>query len=75
MQVKIGVADTTKIVELEIDSLDDLKSELKRAADEGGMAWFTDSKGRDVGIPSQKVAFVEVESDGGGTAVGFAPAV
>lgn len=75
MKVKIGVADTTKIIELEIADLDELKSELGRAVDEGGLAWFTDTKGRDVGIPAGKVAFVEVESERGGPAVGFAPAV
>ncbi len=75
MKVKIGVAESTKVVELEIDSLEDLKKELQELATEGGMAWFIDTKGREVGIPSGKVAFVEVEADEGGPAVGFAPAV
>ena len=75
MNVKIGVADSTKVVELDIDSLDELKAELQALATEGGIAWFTDTKGREVGIPAGKVAFVEVEVEEGGPAVGFAPAV
>lgn len=75
MKVRIGVAETSKVIELEVESLDELKTELSRAAEEGGLAWFTDARGRDVGIPADKVAFVEAESADGGPAVGFAPAV
>jgi hypothetical protein len=39
------------------------------------MAWFTDTKGRTVGIPATKVAYVEIEEDEDGPAVGFAPAI
>jgi hypothetical protein len=42
---------------------------------EGGLAWFTDTKGRVVGIPTRGVAFIEIEAMEGGPAVGFAPAV
>jgi hypothetical protein len=75
MNVRIGVAETSKVVEVEVESLDELKSELARAAEDGGLAWFTDTRGRDVGIPPDKVAFVEAESSEGGPAVGFAPAI
>ena len=75
MKVRIGVAETNKTVELEVASLDEFKAELERASLEGGLAWFTDTRGRDVGIPGDKVAFVEAESSDGGPAVGFAPAV
>lgn len=75
MKVRIAVAETTKIVELEVESLDEFKAELEKASQDGGLAWFTDTRGRDVGIPGDKVAFVEAESSDGGTAVGFAPAV
>ena len=42
--------------------------------DGGGLGWFTDSRGRSVGIPARNVAFIEMEDTEGSTAVGFAPA-
>jgi hypothetical protein len=40
---------------------------------DGGVVWFTDIKSRTVGIPSRGLAFVEIDTEGGGPAVGFAP--
>ncbi|HLF43318.1 MAG TPA: DUF3107 family protein [Acidimicrobiia bacterium] len=75
MRVRIGIADTDKLVEIEIDEVASFKEELERAVAAGELAWFTDSRGRTVGIPSRQVAFVEIEDTEGGPAVGFAPAV
>ncbi len=75
MKVRIGVAETSKVVELEVDDVDSFKSELERAVSEGGLAWFTDTKGGDVAIPGRSVAFVEIEASESSQAVGFAPAV
>ena len=51
------------------------QDEMERAVSDGGLAWFTDTKGRTVGVPAQSVAFVEIEAADGGPSVGFAPAV
>lgn len=75
MRVRIGIADTDKLVEIEIDDVPSFKEELERAVAANQLAWFTDSRGRTVGIPSSQVAFVEIEDTVGGPAVGFAPAV
>ena len=75
MIVRIGIADTDKLVELEIDDVKSFKKEIERAVAEGGLGWFTDSRGRTVGIPARNVAFIEVEDAEDGPAVGFAPAV
>jgi len=75
MRVRIGITDTNKVVELDVDDIEQFKSEMERAMDAGGLAWFIDTKGRDVGIPTRGVAFVEIEGADGGPAVGFAPAV
>jgi hypothetical protein len=72
MKVRIGVAETSKVVELEVDDVDSFKSELERAISEGGLAWFTDTSGGDVAIPGKSVAFVEIEASESGPAVGFA---
>jgi hypothetical protein len=52
MKVRIGIADTSKVVEIEIDDPETFRSEVERAMTEGGMAWFTDIKGRTVGVPT-----------------------
>ncbi len=75
MKVRIGIAETDKVVELEIDDEKSFKQELEKAVSAGGMGWFTDTKGRTVGIPARSVAFVEIEGEDKGPAVGFAPAV
>ena len=75
MKVRIGVADSSKTVEIEVEDLDAFKKELASAIGEGEMSWFTDVRGREVGIPAARVAYVEVESDRGSMSVGFAPAV
>ena len=75
MKVRIGIADADKLVEIEIDDVAAFKEELERALTGGELAWFTDSRGRTVGIPTRQVAFVEIDDNASGPAVGFAPAV
>lgn len=75
MKVRIGVADSSKVVELEIEDLKKFRQSIEDAVKGGGIAWFPDVKGREVGIPSGRIAYVEVESQDGAHAVGFAPAV
>lgn len=73
MNVRIGVADSPKLVELEIEDHKKFRQTVEAAVKEGGIAWFTDSKGREVGIPSGRIAYVEVDSPNGGRTVGFGP--
>lgn len=75
MKVRIGISNTDKLVELEVDDPKAFKNEMERAIGEGGLGWFVDSKGRTVGIPAGSVAFIEIEDAEGSTQVGFAPAV
>ncbi len=75
MIVRIGIAETDKVVELEIDEVKTFKKEIDKALEAGGVAWFTDSKGRSVGIPARSIAFVEIEDAETHPTVGFAPAV
>lgn len=74
MKVRIGIANTDKLVEIEIDDAEAFRKEMEKAVDGGGLGWFTDSRGRSVGIPARNVAFIEMEDTEGSTAVGFAPA-
>ncbi len=75
MKVRIGIANTDKLIEIEIEDVKAFKKEVERAVEEGGLGWFTDSKGRTVGIPARNVAFIELEDSSAGQAVGFAPTV
>lgn len=75
MKVRIGISDTDKLVELEVDDLDQFKRRIESGVDDGGVEWFTDSKGRTVGIPARRVAFIEIEDADSDRTVGFAPAV
>lgn len=74
MKVRIGISTTDKLLELEIDDADEFKKEMEAAVLEGAMGWFTDSKGRTVGIPARSVAFIEIDDNDTGHTVGFSPA-
>ncbi len=75
MKVRIGILETDKVVELEVEDAKSFKKEIERAVRDGDLAWFTDSKGRTVGIPARNVAFIELEDADAAQQVGFAPAV
>lgn len=75
MKVRIGIADTDKVIELEVEDASEFRSEMERAIEEESLAWFTDTKGRTIGVPTKRLAFVEIEGEEGARAVGFAPAV
>ena len=74
MKVRIGISTTDKLLEIEVEDADAFREEMERAVSEGGLGWFTDSKGRTVGIPARSVAFIEMEDTGDQRTVGFAPA-
>lgn len=75
MKVRIGISTTDKLIEIEIENPKAFKTEMERAVAEGGLGWFTDSRGRTVGIPARSVAFIEIEDTDDGHTVGFAPAI
>ena len=75
MKVRLGILNTDKLIELEVDDAKTFKEDIEKAVEEGGLGWFTDSRGRSVGIPVRNLAFVEIEDSGESQTVGFAPAV
>ncbi len=74
MKVRIGISTTDKLLELEIEDVKTFKSEMEDAIANDGVGWFTDSKGRSIGIPARSVAFIEIDDAGAERAVGFSPA-
>jgi hypothetical protein len=75
MRVRIGIAETGKVVEIDVDDVKAFQSDVERGVADGGVVWFTDIKGRAVGIPGRALAFVEIDAEGAGPAIGFAPSV
>jgi hypothetical protein len=75
MDVRIGVVHTPKELSLELDGSESDVSKAVEAALGGGVSvlWLTDSKGRKVGVPSDKIAYVEIDTDGAAKRVGFGP--
>jgi hypothetical protein len=73
--IRIGVIYTAK--EIEVDLGDDINrdeviTEIEQAiADETRVLWLTDKRGRRVGVPSAKVAYLEIDGSAEGRRVGF----
>lgn len=75
MEVRIGIVQTPKELEVELDEdvdrnqvLADIEAELARG---DGVLWLTDRRGRRVGVPTAKVAYVEVGAEAADRRVGF----
>ena len=75
MDVRIGVTYTPKELDLELGDdadADEVRSSVEAAL--GGHApvlWLTDKRGRSVGVPSEKIAYVEIGSPDDGRRIGF----
>jgi hypothetical protein len=75
MDVRIGVTYTPREIEVELGDDadgDKLVKDVEAALSKGSnMLWVTDRKGRRVGIPSDKVAYVEIGTPSEDRRVGF----
>jgi hypothetical protein len=75
VDVRIGVTYSAK--EIDIEMADDadrkkLRSQIEAAlADDGAVLWLTDRRGRDVGVPSEKIAYIEIGSSDSERRIGF----
>lgn len=79
MEIRIGVVHSLKELVIELDegkagektASDTVKALERSAANGGGLVWITDIRGRRVGIPTDKLAYVEIISDEENQHVGF----
>jgi hypothetical protein len=73
MEVRIGVIHTAKELTFETDAEPDaIISTLEDAIAKGAaLVWLEDGKGRKVGVPADKVGYVELVVDDGSRKVGF----
>ncbi len=75
MDVRIGIAQSVKELEVELPEetdrqkvIDEIDEVLARSE---GVLWLTDRKGRRVGVPVARVAYVEVGAPSAERRVGF----
>jgi hypothetical protein len=73
MEVRIGVVYSARELTVETDdSVDSVAAIIESAVGNGdSLLWLTDTKGRRIGVPVDKIAYVEVAADAGGRKVGF----
>lgn len=74
MDVRIGIVQTPKELEVELGEDVDrerLLSEIEEALGGDAVLWLTDRRGRRVGVPVAKVAYVEVGAPTPDRRVGF----
>ena len=76
MDLRIGV--TTAPKEITVELADDTAGDALRAdvdrvvgGEEGAMLWLTDVRGRQVGVPADRIAYVDVGAAGSDNPVGF----
>ena len=79
MDVRIGVTQTPKEIEVEMPEgtdADALTTQIEQSltADKG-VLWLTDRRGRRVGVPSDRIAYVEVNATSEDRRVGFGAGV
>ncbi|HMJ75663.1 MAG TPA: DUF3107 domain-containing protein [Iamia sp.] len=75
MDVRIGVTYTAKELEIELPEgadADEVKAAVEKALASGGVLWLVDKKGRQVGVPAEKVAYVDLGSPSDSRRIGFA---
>ena len=64
MRIRIGLSDTAREIELEVDDAPEFVRQLEDAIAAGGaMVWATDSEQHRYGIVATKVAYVHMEPE------------
>jgi hypothetical protein len=75
VDVRIGITQTPKEIEVEMPNdveRDQVMADIEKLLETGdGVLWLTDRKGRRVGVPVVKIAYVEVGAPTSERRVGF----
>ena len=74
MDIRIGVTYSPKELDIELAEDADpttLKADIEKSLANGGIVWLTDRKGRQVGVPADKVAYVELGRPDADHRIGF----
>jgi len=74
VDVRIGVKSSPNVLEVLLaDDTDGeaVREHIDKAFADGGTLWLTDRRGRQFGVPVDKVAYVEIGSSETGRRIGF----
>jgi hypothetical protein len=74
MDVRIGVTQAPR--ELTVEVPDEERAGAKKAVEAAlsgavDVLWLTDKRGREYGVPTAKIAYIELGSDDGDRRIGF----
>lgn len=74
MEVRIGIAQSAKEIEVDLGEnadRDTVLKDIEASLERGDVLWLTDRRGRRVAIPTAQVAYVEVGAPANERRVGF----
>ena len=74
MDVRIGLTQSPKELEVQLDEGADpaaLRAQVEEVLKGDGTLWLTDKRGRQVGVPAAKLAYVEIGSPEDARRIGF----
>jgi hypothetical protein len=79
VEIRIGITQSPKEIEIELaddSSGEELVEQITTSVgQEGTMLWLTDRKGRRVGVPTARLAYVEIGAPARDRRVGFSAPV
>ena len=74
MDVRIGLTQTPKELEVQLEEGADpaaLRKQVEDVLSGDGTLWLTDRRGRQIGVPAAKLAYVEIGSPQDERRIGF----
>jgi uncharacterized protein (DUF2344 family) len=75
MDLRIGIAQTNQVIDIELDAetdRDKLKKQIENAlGDDEAVLWLVDRKGKETAVPASRISFVELSSDDRDRRIGF----
>jgi hypothetical protein len=77
MEVRIGIVQSMKEIEVllpEDAKREKVMKEIETALSDDSVLWLTDRKGRRVGVPAARIAYVELGTSSSERIVGFGSA-
>jgi len=70
--VKVGIAESNRVIEIETEDAEVFRAIIEEAFSQArSVVWFEDTKRRLIGVPVPRLAYVEIEQDGGVRQIGF----
>jgi C4-type Zn-finger protein len=76
VDIRIGITQAPREIAIEVEDDAKAREALKKSVDaalkgETATLWITDKKGKDIAIPSAKIAYVEIGSTDAERRIGF----